>query len=53
MFFEHFLWSILKRRMNSSCEDKVAELLEIVEDAWDSIPESTINKLGELVPWKA
>jgi transposase len=44
------LWSILKRRMNSSCEDKVEELMEIVEDAWDSIPESTINNLVNSFP---
>ena len=40
------LWSILKRKMTSSCFDTKDELIDEMFDAWNSIEQDTLNNLA-------
>ena len=44
------LWSILKRRIESSCFTKAEDLKDEIQRAWFSIPQETINNLCKSFP---
>jgi len=44
------LWSILKRRMTTTCFDTKEDLEEAVNEAWHSIPQETLDRLAISFP---